>query len=112
MSRIINEKQTNVAMRCTDVSQFRVVAGIDPPPEDMVEVKVEPQHRGGLKRQTGPPPDPVLKEQLEKGWEFLQAAAKEKDAVQTESGLVYLETAAGTYVHKQSAVACVISRSF
>ena len=42
MSRIINEKQTNVAMRCTDVSQFRVVAGIDPPPEDMVEVKHSP----------------------------------------------------------------------
>jgi hypothetical protein len=63
MSRIINEKQTNPAMRCTDVSQFRIVAGIDPPPEGVREISLEeaeaiakgtkpptgfePQHRGG-----------------------------------------------------------------
>ena len=33
MSRIVNERQTNPAMRCTDVAQFRVIAGVDPPPE-------------------------------------------------------------------------------
>eukprot|EP01046_Picozoa_sp_COSAG06_P051409 COSAG06_NODE_8375_length_2191_cov_2.235660_1_plen_417_part_10 len=98
MSRIINEKQTNPAMRCTDVEQFRIVAGIDPPPEGLREItpeeaaeiakgtKVpegfEPQHRGGVRdRPLGqgvdpdaPPPDPALKAELEKGWEFLTYA--------------------------------------
>lgn len=66
MSRIINEKQTNPAMRCTDVSQFRVIAGIDPPPEGVREISLEeaeaiakgataptglePQHRDGARR--------------------------------------------------------------
>jgi glyoxylase-like metal-dependent hydrolase (beta-lactamase superfamily II) len=68
MSRIINEKQTNPAMRCTDVSQFRIVAGIDPPPEGVREISLEeaaaiakgtkvpkgfePQHRGGVQNRS------------------------------------------------------------
>eukprot|EP01045_Picozoa_sp_COSAG04_P015207 COSAG04_NODE_1187_length_7847_cov_3.494579_2_plen_484_part_00 len=123
MSRIGQERQTNPGFRVPDVESFITLSDPDAPlPEGVKEITqedlaamqeeqakrdaaakeiYEPQHRDGARdrpfgaEQGERVEDPALKEQLERGWEFLSAAAAEEGAVQTESGLVINESVVG-----------------
>ena len=83
MSRIVSERTANVGMRCETVAQFRIIAGVDEPPEGMRVVDLPTPGVPGKLQGDNP-------EQR-----ALAAAAAEPGAVQTATGLVYLETQAG-----------------